>query len=406
MPRSRIMFLAILGVSVVIAAIIALNNQPVSPEIQAQRDATATAAARSARLAGTVRIVVSYGTEKRRWLEDATQRFEAEHPNIDVELIGEGSMEAYRALSNVTESSTTYWRNRPLPILWSPGGRIQVALLNADQGRELATQCRDLVLSPLAIIAWKDRADALEAFYKDKGGITIDNLQDALSEPRGGRWGELGGDPNWGLLKVGYTNPNESNGGFMFLMVLTHAYLDRTAAATIAELTDPKYFEYIQRITRAVSLAPINSSGILMDSMMRQGPATYDLVFLHEALAIENHKIAIDRHGLPLRVIYPKYNLYSEHPMCLIDHPSFTPQQREAAKLYQDFLLSREIQELAREYGYRPADTDVPLFVEGSPFNDPGIRAMGISNNIGQTLVQPDGSTLKQMLTIWNRAVN
>ncbi|MFQ3534302.1 MAG: substrate-binding domain-containing protein [Aggregatilineales bacterium] len=406
MPRSRIMFLAILGVSVVIVAIIALNNQPVSPEIQAQRDATATAVARSTRLAGTVRIVVSYGTEKRRWLEDATQRFEAQHPNIDVELIGEGSMEAYRALSNVTESSTTYWRNRPLPILWSPGGRIQVALLNADQGREIATQCRDLVLSPLAIIMWKDRADALEAFYKDKGGITIDNLEDALSEPRGGRWSELGGDPNWGLLKVGYTNPNESNGGFMFLMVLTHAYLDRTAAATIAELTDPKYFEYIRRIMRAVSLGPTNSSGILMDNMMRQGPATYDLVFLHEALAIENYNIAINRHGLPLRVIYPKYNLYSEHPMCLIDHPSFTPQQREAAKLYQDFLLSREIQELAREYGYRPADTNVPLFVEGSPFNDPSIRAMGISNNIGQTLVQPDGNTLKQMLTIWNRAVN
>ncbi|PJF30713.1 MAG: hypothetical protein CUN51_06935 [Candidatus Thermofonsia Clade 1 bacterium] len=117
MPRSRILFLAILGVSVAIVAIIALNNQPVSPEVQAQRNATATAEARNALLANTVKIVVSYGTEKRRWLEDATQRFEMQHPNIDVELIGEGSMEAYRALSSVTDASTTYWRNRPLPIL-------------------------------------------------------------------------------------------------------------------------------------------------------------------------------------------------------------------------------------------------------------------------------------------------
>lgn len=406
MPRSRILFLAILGVSVAIVAIIALNNQPVSPEVQAQRNATATAEARNALLANTVKIVVSYGTEKRRWLEDATQRFEMQHPNIDVELIGEGSMESYRALSNVTDSSPTYWRNRPLPILWSPGGRIQVALLNADQGREFATNCKDLVLSPLAFIMWKDRADAFEAFYKDRGGVTFDNLEDALSEPKNGRWGEFGGDPNWGLLKVGYTNPNESNGGFMFLMALTHAYLDRTAAATVAELSDPKFTEYARRIARAISIAPINSSGILMDTMMRQGPATYDLVILHEALAIENAQIALDRHGVPLRVIYPKYNLYSEHPMCLIDHPSFTPQQREAAKLYQDFLLSREIQELARVYGYRPADTDVPIFVAGSPFNDPDIRAMGVSNNVGQTLAQPDGNTLKQILTIWNRAVN
>lgn len=406
MPRSRILFLLILGASVAIIAIIALSNQPVSPELQAQRDATATMAARQALLASTVKIVVSYGTEKRRWLEDATQRFEAQHPNVDVELLGEGSMESYRALSNVSDASSTYWRNRPLPILWSPGGRIQVALLNADQAREFAKDCKDLVLSPLAFIMWKDRADAFEDFYKDRGGVSFENLEDALSSPKDGRWSEFGGDPNWGLLKVGYANPNESNGGFMFLMALVHAYLDRTEAATVAELSGPKFAEYARRIARAISIEPLNSSGVLMDNMMRQGPATYDLVIIHEALAIENHQIAIDRHGIPLRVFYPKYNLFSEHPMCLIDHPSFTPQQREAAKLYQDFLLSREIQELARMYGYRPAVTDVPIFAGGSPFNDPEIRAMGVSNNVGQTLRQPDGNTLKQLLTIWNRAVN
>lgn len=406
MPRSRILFLAILGVAVVIVGIIAINNQPVSPEVQAQRDATATMAARNALLANTVKIVVSYGTEKRRWLEDATVRFEAQHPNIDVELIGEGSMEAYRALSAVTESSAAYWRNRPLPTLWSPGGRIQVALLNADQGREFATACKDLVLSPLAFILWEDRAKAFEAHYKDRGGVTFENIEDALSEANGGRWSAIGGDPNWGLIKIGYTNPNESNGGFMFLMALTHAYLDRTAEVTIAELSDPSFAEYARRIARAISIEPLNSSGILMDNMMRQGPATYDMVILHEALAIENYQIAIERHGQPLRVFYPKYNLYSEHPMCLIDHPSITAQQREAARLFQDFLLSREIQELARVYGYRPAVTDVPLFVSDSPFNEARLREAGISNTIGQTLVQPDGNTLKQLLTIWNRAVN
>ncbi len=196
MPRSRILFLAILGVAVVIVGIIAINNQPVSPEVQAQRDATATMAARNALLANTIKIVVSYGTEKRRWLEDATARFETQHPNIDVELIGEGSMEAYRALSAVTESSAAYWRNRPLPTLWSPGGRIQVAMLNADQGREFATACKDLVLSPLSFILWEDRAKVFEAHYKDRGGVTFENIEDALSEANGGRWSAIGGDPN------------------------------------------------------------------------------------------------------------------------------------------------------------------------------------------------------------------
>lgn len=63
------------------------------------------------------------------------------------------------------------------------------------------------------------------------------------------------------------------------------------------------------------------------------------------------------------------------------------------------------MQTLALKYGYRPAINDVPVFGANTPFDDPRIRAAGISNNIGLTLVQPDGNTLKQLLTIWNRAV-
>ncbi|PJF30711.1 MAG: hypothetical protein CUN51_06925 [Candidatus Thermofonsia Clade 1 bacterium] len=405
MPRSRIIFLAILGISIVIVAIIALNNQPVSPEVQAQRNLTATAVARNVLLANTTTIIVNYGTEKEIWLKEAAARFEAQHPNIKVELVGQGSMDAYRELSTIRDDSNTYMRGKPIPTLWTPGGRLQVALLNTDYGRDLAVDCKDLVLSPLAFIIWEDRAKVLEAYYKDRGGITFDNLEDALSAEKGGRWSELGGDPNWGLLKIGYTDPNKSNGGFMFLMALTHEYLDRTSAATVAELINPDYAEYVRRVALAVSQASGASSGTLMRKFINEGPASYDMVILHEALAIEFAQIAVSRQGQGLRVYYPKYNIYSDHPLCLIDHPGVTPQQREAAKLFQDFLLSREIQELSCVSGYRPADPLVPIFAEGSPFNDPKIRAMGVGPNIGQTLVQPDGNTLKQILTIWNRTV-
>lgn len=402
---------------VVIAGVI---NRPLTPEEAVQRTATAQAQAFSNNATATaftaataranqITIRVNYGTEKRRWLEDATNQFAVLYPNIKVELIGQGSMESYRALSFVTDDKNTFDGNKPIPELWSPGGSIQVKMLNAETqislGRDLAIDCKDSVLSPLAFILWEDRAKVLEAYYKDRGGITFENLYDALNDTRQGRWEQLGGDPNWGLIKVGYTDPNLSNGGFMFLMGLTHSYLDRTGVVTISEVTAPAFADYAKRIASAISQQPLSSSGFLMDKFIREGPASYDMVILHEALAIENFDLAISRQGQPLRVFYPKYNLYSEHPLCLIDHPSITADQRAAAKTFQDFLLSTEMQTLALKYGYRPAINDVPVFGANTPFDDPRIRAAGISNNIGLTLVQPDGNTLKQLLTIWNRAV-
>ena len=50
--------------------------------------------------------------------------------------------------------------------------------------RDLAIDCKPLVVSPLVIMVWEDRAEAFENYYKDKGGITYANLYDALSDSK------------------------------------------------------------------------------------------------------------------------------------------------------------------------------------------------------------------------------
>src|SRR5579871_2127583 len=218
MARSRLIFFVIIGAAVVVVIAVGV----ISPALQNQNlSQSATSTAQYVR-DNIVTIRVSYGTEKELWFADAVKRFTDANPNIRIDRVGEGSMDSYEGLSQVkdtdTKVSVTGSGTEPIPAVWSPASTIQVNLLNAASqnsiNRDLAINCKRLVLSPLVLMVWSDRAKAFASYYKDKGGITLANLYDAL-DPNGkikGKWEALGGSPNWGLIKIGHTDPQRSNG--------------------------------------------------------------------------------------------------------------------------------------------------------------------------------------------------
>src|SRR5258708_14407842 len=196
MPRSRLIFFVIIGAAILVV-IVGLGIAPKLTELKTSQSATATAQYAKDNIT-TIRVV--YGTEKERWFRDAIARFTAANPDIKIEPFGKGSMDTSQALSLVTDSSTSLANNQPIPAVWSPAAMIQVNLLNAASknsvNRDLATNCKPLVVSPLVIMVWGGRAQAFENYYKDKGGITYDNLYDALhSSTINGSWSAIGGQP-------------------------------------------------------------------------------------------------------------------------------------------------------------------------------------------------------------------
>jgi Ca-activated chloride channel family protein len=252
-------------------------------------------------------------------------------------------------------------------------------------------------------MVWQDRAKAFETYFKDKGGITFNNLYEALNGPTQGHWADLGGDPAWGLIKIGYTDPRESNSGMMLLMALANNYYGRATRVTGAEVSDPNFVKWLSTIANAMSQPLRSSSGTLMEDYVAKGPGSYDFVFVYEALAIEYFDKVIGRAGQSLRIVYPQYNLYSDHPLCLIDHPAITAAQRDAAHEFQNFLLSPEIQKLALTYGFRPSDLNIPIFGAGTAFDKDALKTAGISANVGQEIAIPDGDTINNLLTQWRR---
>ncbi|HVO69603.1 MAG TPA: substrate-binding domain-containing protein [Aggregatilineaceae bacterium] len=416
MSRSRLAFFAIIGLAVLVVIVAGI----VVPVInQGQISATQTGTYQSATStvnalrANVTTLKVVYGTEKDEWFKPAVQQFMAQNPDVNVILDGEGSMDVYQALSHLTPTSTSIdklssARDNDIPTVWSPASMIQVNLLNGTNqmnSDHLATNCKSLVLSPLVFFAWQDRADAFSKKYPD--GVNFGNLYDAFN-PKGtikGTWGTLGGNPNWGLIKLGHTDPRKSNSGIMMLVAMANNMYKTTKAVTGAQVSDAAFQDYVNVIESGINPPLISSTGTFADDVIAKGPAAYDVVVVYEALGIENFDRAQGRQQQSLHVFYTPFNLYSDHPFCTIDHPAITQKQRDAAQKLQDFLLSQDIQRLALKYGFRPADTSIAIFSSDpsnpSPFDK--YKSNGISSDIGQLIAIPDGPTINNLLAVWSR---
>ncbi len=350
-------------------------------------------------------ISVLYSTEKEAWLTDVIQEFEASHPvlengrPIQVQLEKMGSREIYISVLDGTRK----------PDVISPASMLQIAILHdlstnqfgkpvvnqADQ-----TNCRSTVVTPLVLVAWKERADGLWA--NNPGNQLWMQLHDALVDPQG--WGSLG-HPEWGYVKFGHTDPLKSNSGFMTILLMTYSYFNKTSGLTSNDiLSNQDYQRWFKETENAISQFEY-STGPLMQKMVAYGPSTYDLVAVYEATAIEQAANATGRYG-ELRVYYPPTTVWSDHPFCILQADWVTPEKAQAAKIFTDFLLSKPVQEAALlRYGFRPVDASIPIDQPGSPFIK--YAANGFRSDLTglPTVKVPDGSVLNTLQEFWSRNI-
>ncbi|HEX9372291.1 MAG TPA: substrate-binding domain-containing protein, partial [Roseiflexaceae bacterium] len=111
-------------------------------------------------------VTIWYGTEKREWLEAARTRFEATQPvlgghPIQIQLKGLGSGEM---VDRVVQQS---WGSDSPPTAVSPASSLWIELMTSDWAARsgaapiVAAEPRQLVLTPLVLVAWENRAKAL-----------------------------------------------------------------------------------------------------------------------------------------------------------------------------------------------------------------------------------------------------
>ena len=345
----------------------------------------------------TTEIQVMYSTEKKDWIEAVTADFSKANPSIKVTLVGKGSLDAAQAILD----------GGAQPDVWSPADSMVMNLLTSDWQTKnhaaiVASSGEDapqpLLLTPLVFVAWEDRANVL---LKASGGsISWKAIHKAVTSPQG--WPAIGGQGRWGFVKLGHTDPTRSNSGLEALYLMSLEWFGKPKLA-IEDLLDPKYQEFVKGVEKGVTKFE-SSTGTFMTDMVRFGPSKYDISVVYESLAISQLADAAGRWG-KLRVYYPSTTIWSDHPVAVLDAPWVKPEQKVAARKFVAFLRSKPSQQRALEYGFRPADTSVPIVTSDAQNPFTRLAPDGVTVDVPPAAATPDGPLVRNLMMMWTRVV-
>ncbi len=342
-------------------------------------------------------IQVLYSTEKKEWIEAATEDFKRVHPEIKVELVGKGSIEA---ASGILEGTYT-------PTLWSPADTMAMNLLTSDWQTKTHTNIvapsggdapQALLLTPLVFVCWEDRAQVL--LKASNGAISWKAISKAVASPQG--WPAIGGQAKWGFVKLGHTDPTKSNSGLEAIYLMGLEITGKPKLA-IEDLLDAKLQDFVKSIEKGVSKFEA-STGTFMTDMVRFGPSKYDIAVVYESLAISEIANAAGRWG-KLRVYYPATTIWSDHPVALMQGAWVTPEQKVAARQFIAFLRSKPEQQRALEFGFRPADTSIPIVSSDAQNPFTRLAVDGITVDVPTAADPPDGVVVRNLMMMWQRIV-
>ena len=308
--------------------------------------------------AETVTISMVYGSEKTEWLDPLIQQFnDAKNKTqagkiIVIEGKAMGSIESVRGIIDGTLQ----------PVVWSPASSVYIPVANAEWKKTHADDLvsgtpKDLVLSPVVIAMWRPMAQALGWPAKTLGWSDIAQLSTSADG-----WKTFN-HPEWGPFKFGHTHPAYSNSGIVSIIAETYAGLNKQRGLTEADLQAPELMNFMSNVESSV-IHYGTSTGFFADRMFGNGPSYLSAAVMYENLIVaqETKRLSGKSSQIPVVAIYPKEGTFwSNHPYVVLNAPWVTADQKDAAGIFETFLLDKPQQLKALELGFRPADPSIPI---------------------------------------------
>jgi Ca-activated chloride channel homolog len=241
------------------------------------------------------------------------------------------------------------------PQAWSPGDQSWVDVANQvwidRYGRPLIPDaCRATGLSPIGFAMWRPMAEAM-GWPGDP--IGWDEIVALAAAPEG--WG-LYGRPEWGQFKFGHTHPAHSNSGLLMLTALVYDTLNLTDPLTPQQVFDPAVLDALRNVELHTYHYGEQSRN-LINLMVEHGQSYLHAINTTEAETIKTNVERGSELDRPLAFIVPAQGTYwTEQPYCILDADWVSPEQKEAAGIYGDYLRQPEQQQLTVENYMRPID--------------------------------------------------
>ncbi len=336
-----------------------------------------------------VEIGIAYGTEKQKWLKWAVDEF-AKTDNgkkIKINLIPMGSIEGADAVLK---------QDKRIHV-WSPASGLVRNLLvepwQKEHGKDPIASDAPLALSPMVIVMWADRYEAFIAKYSE---VNFKTIAEALNEQTG--WAAIASKPEWGPFNFGHTSPEHSNSGLLTLVLMAYDYAGVVRDVKPAQIMDAGFLTWLETMAKNTSHDE-KSTGTLMNAMLQRGPSEFSGVVTYEHLALDNLKVAEGRWG-KIKVVYPTRSAWNDNPYYVLDVPWSNQEQKDAAELFRDFLLSVKAQQVARdEYLFRPASLELPILDEKSAFT----KLQDVVKIDVTAIRAPSAEVLNQLLQVWKK---
>jgi Ca-activated chloride channel family protein len=327
---------------------------PVEPPAAIPRTGEATAHAPEPKDgARKLEVLFSSSDGKKGWVDGVVKEFNAKNVEVNGQTV---VVKAKHMRSG--ESRQAVLAGKEKPTLWSPAGRSWIELMNKDwqirEKKPFVENVHDTVVTALIIATWEPMARALGWPEKPIGWA---DLQKVATDPKG--WAAFG-HPEWGEFRFGHSHPDYSNSAMLSVLSLIYAASGKTAGLTSEDMKNPKVVAAVKAIEHAI-VHYGESSSWLTEKLCTRGPSYLSAVTIYESSVVKaNDKFP--KKPFPLVAIYPREGTFWEtHPAGIVNADWVTADQREGAKRFLDFLLSREQQAKAPEFGFRPALKDVPL---------------------------------------------
>jgi len=323
-----------------------------------------------------------YTSEKQSWIEEVTPLFEKWYfetfgKRIYVKLMVTGTHDSVIQI---------LWGNIK-PVAWSPASSIWIPYINlmfqrlGYKGKIAPDDWEPLVLSPVVIAGWKSLVE----------NYNIYSFRDLYQLAKTTEF------------KFGHPDPRDSNGGTMAVALeFAEAARKKPEELSIDDFKDEYVLEFVSTLeSKAVYYG--KSTGFFGRWAAENGPSAISFFSVYENVVLDNSLKAERKWGEPLVAIYPKDGtLLSDHPFVILNAPWVEPWQKEVAEQYLFFLLREENQHKAQQYGFRPANLDVPL--NTTIFNE----ANGVLEDMGKVpILNPlPGEALDALFTVWIKVKN
>ena len=286
------------------------------------------------------------------------------------------------------------------PTIFEPSVGHWLALANFQAGRQVFNLAESpaTALAPVVMAIWESR---LQAIQSKNGGQPVgwEELIQVMNSPNG--WADYGIPGDRTTVYYGHTDPYISSTALSTLIAEFYASARYNAGATDLRRLDKKTVQNadVQKGVRQIEslIKHYSSRTTEFKEYIAQGPNYLDFVALEEndLIYINQGKTAY-KPPEKLVALYPKEGTFwHEHPFGIPATDWVTDEQRNAAKVFTEYIRSEAVQRKVMEMGFRPVNPKVTI---AYPFT----AELGVdANQPTNVLAVPDPDVIAAVQASW-----